>query len=151
MKHLREIVVLMADDDEDDRLLAQDALKESGWPHDLRFVADGVELMEYLNGRGQYSRPETAPSPDLILLDLNMPRKDGREVLQELKQDAKWKRTPVVVLTTSRADEDVIGSYDLGANSFVSKPVSYDELVDIMRNLGRYWSQTVRLPPGSSA
>lgn len=150
MKQLREIVVLMADDDEDDRLLAQDALRESGFKHDLRFVADGVELMEYLDGRGTYATPSAAPKPDLILLDLNMPRKDGREVLKEIKTDPRWKRTPVVILTTSRADEDVLGSYDLGANSFVSKPVSYDDLVDIMRNLGRYWSQTVRLPPEST-
>lgn len=150
VKSVREIVVLMADDDEDDRLLAQDALRESGSPHDLRFVSDGVELFEYLEERGAYADPQSAPRPDIILLDLNMPRLDGREALRVLKLDPRWRRTPVVVLTTSKAEEDVLRSYDLGANSYIPKPVTFEGLVEVMRNLARYWSDTVQLPPEGS-
>lgn len=142
----RPITILMADDDADDRLLARDALEESRLANDLRFVADGEELMDYLLRRGAYADPARSPRPGLILLDLNMPRKDGREALREIKAHAELRRIPVVVLTTSRADEDVGDCYDLGANSFISKPVTFHGLVETMRALGRYWVEIVALP-----
>lgn len=142
----RAITILMADDDADDRLLARDALDESRVANDLRFVEDGEELMDYLLRRGEYADPARSPRPGLILLDLNMPRKDGREALAEIKAHADLRRIPVVVLTTSRQDEDVARSYDLGANSFISKPVTFQGLVETMRALGRYWVEIVALP-----
>ena len=139
-------VILMAEDDSDDRLLVKDAMAECRWQGDLRFVADGEELLDYLTRRGKYSPPADAPRPGLILLDLNMPRKDGREALHEIKTDAELRRIPVVVLTTSKADNDIGGMYDLGANSFISKPIQFDALVSVMQVLGQYWFTTVELP-----
>jgi CheY-like chemotaxis protein len=139
-------VILMADDDADDRLLAQDALKECDLANDLHFVENGEELMDYLKHRGKYADPNNAPRPSLILLDLNMPRKDGREALREIKSDPELRRIPVVVLTTSKADTDVSRIYELGANSFIAKPVTFDSLVNVMKVLGRYWIETVELP-----
>ena len=141
----RPSVILMADDDADDRLLAQDALAESKIPSELHFVENGEELMDYLNRRGRYSAV-SAPRPGLILLDLNMPKKDGREALREIKSDEELRRIPVVVLTTSQADTDIGQIYDLGANSFITKPVSFDALVNVMRTVGHYWFETVELP-----
>jgi len=141
----RPIVILLADDDEEDRMLAADALEESRVVNDLRFVEDGEELLDYLYHRGQYT--ENSPTPGLILLDLNMPRKDGREALREIKADPDLRRIPVVVLTTSKAEEDIYRTYDLGANSFITKPVSFDGLVSVMRDIGRYWIEIVELPP----
>ena len=138
--------ILIADDDSDDRLLAEDALKECGVTADLRFVTDGVELMDYLQGKDKYNIPGGAPKPSLIILDLNMPRKDGREALKEIKADAALMRIPVVILTTSIADSDIAGAYGLGANSFISKPVAFDKLVAIMRAIEEYWFQVVMLP-----
>lgn len=142
------ITILIAEDDEDDRLLAEEALLESHVANDVRFVEDGEQLMDYLRARGEYAAPGVAPRPGLILLDLNMPRKDGREALEEIKSDPELRRIPVVVLTTSKADEDVLRTYDLGVNSFITKPVSFDGLVDVMRLLGRYWFEIVELPGG---
>lgn len=143
------ITILMADDDEDDRLLTADALKRSRLINDLRFVVDGEDLMHYLRGQGRYtSGGVPAPRPGLILLDLNMPKKDGREALAEIKGDPDLRRIPVVVLTTSRADEDVARTYDLGVNSFVSKPVTFDELASAMQRLACYWFDLVELPQG---
>src|SRR5688572_21641475 len=144
----RPAVILMADDDADDRLLAQDALAESKIPSELRFVENGEELMDYLRRRGKFSAP-SAPRPDVILLDLNMPKKDGRDALREIKASRELRRIPVVILTTSQADVDVGQSYDLGANSFITKPVSFDALVNVMRTLGQYWFQIVELPNSS--
>ena len=141
----RPIVILLADDDEEDRMLAADALEESRVVNDLRFVEDGEELLDYLYHRGRYT--ENSPTPGLILLDLNMPRKDGREALREIKADPDLRRIPVVVLTTSKAEEDIYRTYDLGANSFITKPVSFDGLVSVMRDIGRYWIEIVELPP----
>jgi CheY-like chemotaxis protein len=141
------VLILMADDDADDRLLAADALAEARLNNELRFVEDGEELMDYLNRRGRWSAPGAAPRPGLILLDLNMPRKDGREALREIKAHPELRRIPVVVLTTSRAEEDVLRSYDLGASSFISKPVTFDGLVSAMKALGRYYIEIVELPP----
>src|SRR5688572_872867 len=142
----RPITILLADDDADDRVLAQDALKESRLANDLRFVENGEELMDYLLRRGLYENPETSPTPGLILLDLNMPRKDGREALREIKSDPNLRSIPVVVLTTSKAEEDIYRSYDLGVNSFITKPVTFDGLVNVMRALGKYWFEIVELP-----
>ena len=142
----RAPVILMADDDADDRLLAQDALQECGISPDLRFVENGEQLLDYLLRRGDYSQPEQAPRPALILLDLNMPRKDGREALAEIKNDAQLKRIPVVMFTTSRADIDIDRIYDMGANSFISKPVTFEALVKVMKSLGDYWFGIVELP-----
>lgn len=141
------VLILMADDDADDRLLASDALAEARLNNELRFVEDGEELMDYLNRRGRWSAPGAAPRPGLILLDLNMPRKDGREALREIKAHPELRRIPVVVLTTSRAEEDVLRSYDLGASSFISKPVTFDGLVSAMKAMGRYYIEIVELPP----
>ena len=141
-------VIVMAEDDMDDRLLIKDALAESNWPADLRFVDNGEEMMEYLTRNGKYSDPSASPRPTLILLDLNMPRKDGREVLREVKSRSDLKQIPVVVLTTSKADTDIQRIYELGANSFISKPVEFESLVRVMRLLSQYWLQTVELPNG---
>jgi len=140
------IVILMADDDADDRMLAKDALEESRVLNELRFVEDGEELMDYLTRKGKYSDPATSPRPGLVLLDLNMPKKDGREALKEIKSDPNLRRIPVVIMTTSKAAEDDFRSYDLGASAFITKPVTFDRLVDLMRTLGEYWVEFVELP-----
>jgi CheY-like chemotaxis protein len=139
-------VVLMAEDDSDDRLLVKDAMAECRWEGDLRFVENGEELLDYLMRRGKYRQPGNAPRPGLILLDLNMPRRDGREALREIKADGELRRIPVVVFTTSKADTDIDRMYELGANSFISKPIHFDALVRVMRILGQYWFNTVELP-----
>jgi CheY-like chemotaxis protein len=136
----------MADDDEDDRIMLRDALREARLAEDLRFVEDGEELMDYLRHRGKYSDLTKAPRPDLILLDLNMPRKDGREALKEIKSDQGLRKIPIVVLTTSKSEEDILRAYDLGVNSFITKPVLFASLVDIMKAIGRYWFDMVKLP-----
>jgi len=140
------VTILMADDDEQDCILAQKALKQCHLVNDLHFVRDGVELMDYLNRRGPYAERGKAPRPGLILLDLNMPRKDGRAALEEIKNDSNLQRIPVVVLTTSEAEEDILRTYDLGASSYITKPVTFQGLVDIMENLKDYWFKIVRLP-----
>jgi CheY-like chemotaxis protein len=142
----KPIVILMADDDPDDRLLTKDALTESRVVNDLRFVEDGEELVDYLYHRGKFADPNDSPRPGIILLDLNMPRKDGREVLQEIKSDPDLRRIPIVVMTTSKAHEDILRSYDLGANSYITKPVTFERLVELMKTLGQYWIEFVELP-----
>src|SRR5947207_2373816 len=142
----RPITILLADDDEEDRMLTADALAESRVVNDLRFVEDGEELLDYLYGRGKFSGPHAAPAPGLILLELNMPRKDGREALREIKADPELRRIPVIVLTTSKAEEDIYRTYDLGANSFISKPVQFAALVEVMKQIKRYWIEIVELP-----
>ena len=144
------ITILMADDDGDDRMLAEDAMRESRLGNVFRCVEDGQELMDYLTRSGKYAHAE-APRPGLILLDLNMPKKDGRQALREIKSNPDLRRIPVVILTTSKTDEDVLRSYDLGANSFITKPVTFDRLVEIVRALGTYWFQIVELPGGTGA
>jgi CheY-like chemotaxis protein len=140
------IVILMADDDADDRMLTKDALQESRVLNELRFVEDGEELMDYLHRKGKYADPDSSPKPGLILLDLNMPKKDGREALKEIKSDPNLRRIPVVIMTTSKAEEDVFRSYDFGASSFITKPVTFDRLVDLMKAIGEYWVEFVELP-----
>lgn len=141
------VPILIADDDEEDRMLARDALEESRLANRLCFVEDGVELLDFLYQRGAYAEPDAAPRPGLILLDINMPRMNGFEALREIKQDPDLRTIPVVILTTSRADEDIVRGYDLGVNSFISKPVTFEGLVDVMRALGRYWFEIVDLAP----
>ena len=141
--------ILCAEDDPDDRLLIAEAFAESGLLQALHFVEDGEELLEYLRGESPRSGQPPSPRPSLILLDLNMPRKDGREALRELKSDPALRPIPVVVLTTSMAEEDIRLSYDLYANSFVVKPARFDSLVQLFRSLGQYWFSTAQLPfPG---
>lgn len=142
---IKAIVILMADDDPEDVMLARDALAESRLANTLNVVSDGEELLDYLYHRGKYN-DSNAPRPGLILLDLNMPRLDGREALSRIKGDAALRRIPVVVLTTSKAEEDVFRSYDLGANSYITKPVTFDSLVNVVRSLAEYWFGIVLLP-----
>jgi CheY-like chemotaxis protein len=142
----KPIVILLADDDEEDRMLACDALAESRLSNEISCVTDGEDLMDYLHRRGKYAPPAEAPRPGLILLDLNMPKKDGREALREIKSDPDLRQISVVVLTTSKAEEDIYSSYDSGASSFISKPVTFEGLVDVMKGLGRYWFEIVDLP-----
>ena len=138
--------ILMAEDDLEDRLLTKKALQKSRLRNALHFVGDGEELLDYLWHRGKYSGPETSPRPGIILLDLNMPKKDGRQALEELKADPELRRIPVIVLTTSSAEEDILKSYDLGANSYIQKPVTFDSLIEVMRTVTSYWLQIVQLP-----
>lgn len=145
-KGKKYITILMADDDEDDRMMAHDAFEINRLENEIRFVEDGEELMEYLRNEGKYSDPENAPRPGLILLDLNMPRMDGREALKIIKSDADLQSIPIVVLTTSNAEEDIIRSYHLGVNSFITKPVTFEGLVDVIKQMGLYWFQIVDLP-----
>ncbi len=142
----KTLVILMADDDADDRLLAQDAMHESRVLNELYFVEDGVQLLRYLRGDGEFAERATYPMPGLILLDLNMPKMDGREALAEIKADPGLRRIPVVILTTSKAEEDMVKGYDLGAASYITKPVTFDALVELMRTLGKYWVEFVELP-----
>ena len=141
------ITILLADDDPDDRQLTRDAFAENRLVNMLHTVEDGEELMEYLRRQGRYADQKNAPLPGLILLDLNMPRKDGREALKEIKADPELRRIPIVVLTTSKAEEDILLTYDLGVNSYVTKPVTFKSLVELIKVLGRYWFEVVELPP----
>jgi CheY-like chemotaxis protein len=141
------ISILLADDDPDDRKLTQDAFAENRLANILHCVEDGEELMDYLHRRGKYSDLRGEALPGLILLDLNMPRKDGREALKEIKADPELRRIPIVVLTTSKAEEDIVRTYDLGVNSYVAKPVTFKSLVELIKVLGRYWFEVVELPP----
>lgn len=140
------IIILIADDDEDDRRSIKKAWEKSRLVNDLRFVEDGEEFMDYMYHRGKYSDPASSPPPGLILLDLNMPKKDGQEALREIKTDPELRQIPIVILTTSQADEDILRSYDLGANSYITKPVTFGALVDVLQILGQYWIEIVDLP-----
>jgi len=146
-KRTRLRVVLLAEDDEDDVLLIRDAFAESGISIELHSVLDGEELLEYLFRRSKYEDSHLSPEPSLILLDLNMPRKDGREVLAEIKAHPVLRQIPVVVLTTSRESLDIQQCYKMGASSYVAKPNSFNDLVDVLKTVGKYWLETVELPP----
>ena len=139
--------ILMADDDLDDYLLVRDALSEVGRRLDLRVVRDGEQLCDYLFRRGEYANGQISPRPDLILLDMRMPKKDGRDVLREVKGDPKLRRIPIVALTTSTAVDDISFSYDMGVNSYVTKPTTYRELVRMVGLLVTYWFDIAELPP----
>jgi CheY-like chemotaxis protein len=140
------ITILMADDDADDRLMAQEAFEEARLANELHFVEDGEALMDYLYRRGSYATRSAAQDPGLILLDLNMPKKDGREALKEIKEDPALRHIPIVVLTTSKAEEDILRTYDLGVSSFITKPVTFAGLVELVQALTRYWFEIVTLP-----
>jgi CheY-like chemotaxis protein len=141
------ITILIAEDDPNDRLLTQEALAESNTVAELDFVADGHELLQFLHRQGTYATRAGAPLPGIILLDLNMPRMDGRQALQKLKSDPVLKRIPVVIMTNSRDDDDISYTYQLGASSYVLKPRGFDDLVTLMEELCRYWFRIVELPP----
>jgi CheY-like chemotaxis protein len=143
----KRTVVIIAEDDPDDRLLIKDAIQEATTQGvEIRFVQDGAEMLDYLYHRGKYTAEKDSPQPELVLLDLNMPRKSGLEVLEEIKQDPALRTIPVVLLTTSRAPEHIARSYELGGSGFVTKPNTFSELVDLMRAIERYWFRTVELP-----
>jgi len=142
----KRINILIADDDPDDRLMTKEALEESYLLNHFQFVEDGVELMAYLRHHGKYADEAAYPTPGLILLDLNMPKKDGREALKEIKSDPTLRRIPVIILTTSKAEEDILRSYDLGVNCFITKPVTFAELLEVTRSIGQYWFEIVELP-----
>jgi two-component system response regulator len=143
---VKPVTILMADDDPDDRQLTKEAFAESHLANDLRFVEDGEELLEYLHRRGKFADPAVSPRPSIILLDLNMPRKDGREALEEIKADPQFRGIRVIVMTTSKAEEDIIRSYDLSAASYITKPVTFDALLDVVKTIGKYWLEIVELP-----
>ena len=146
MESEESVVILLAEDDPDDRLLTMRALKKNRLANPIQVVEDGEQLIDYLYRRGSYAEPGAAPRPGLILLDLNMPRMDGREALQEIKADPDLRRIPVVVLTTSQAEVDILQSYDLGVNAFVTKPVTFEGLATAIKVLGDFWFEIVRLP-----
>ena len=143
---INPITILVAEDDEDDRFFIQEALAEARLANDFRFVKDGQELLDYLQHRGSYTNEAEAPYPGLILLDLNMPRKDGHEAIREIKADPNLRRIPIVVMTTSNSDEDIANTYDLGISGYITKPVTLDELVMVIKALTNYWFQIVKLP-----
>ncbi len=147
----RLIKILVADDDPDDRMMIEDAFTENRIANEISFVEDGEQLMAYLRREDPFAGLKDEPYPGIILLDLNMPKKDGREALRELKADPELCRIPVVVLTTSQAEEDVVRTYGLGVSSFITKPVSFEGLVDAVRVICQYWIQIVALPPECSA
>jgi CheY-like chemotaxis protein len=139
------MLILIADDDADDRMFLEQALRQNGYTHEIRSVENGEELLDYLNHRGAYTAA-TAPRPTLLILDLNMPRMNGFQALAAIKESPSMRRLPVVVMSTSSADEDVVRSYNLGVNSFVIKPFNYNRLVEVIAALKAYWLETVRLP-----
>jgi len=140
------MTILVAEDDPDDRALARDAFQEANVPNRLDFVEDGEELLAYLRNEGRYADARAFPAPGLILLDLNMPRLGGREALAEIKSDPALRHIPVVVMTTSKATDDVVASYQSGTNSYITKPASFQSLLEVVRALRRYWMEVVDLP-----
>lgn len=139
------MTILIADDDADDRMFLEQAMRENGYDKGIQFVEDGEELMDYLHRQGRYNELN-APWPNMLILDLNMPRKNGFQALSEIKDDPKLRRLPVIVMTTSSADEDILKTYNLGVNSFVTKPFNYNRLVEMVGSLKTYWIDTVKLP-----
>lgn len=146
MKLSKSLEILIADDDAEDRMLIADALKESRLTNGVQNVENGEELLQYLKNKGKFSDKKKYPLPGIILLDLNMPKKDGREALKEIRADKILKNIPIVILTTSKAEEDILKTYDLGANSFITKPVTFSAMVDVMKTLNKYWFEIVELP-----
>jgi CheY-like chemotaxis protein len=142
----KSIIILVADDDAEDRMLVKEALEENRLKNSIHFVENGEELVDYLHNKGKFSDKDQYPTPGLILLDLNMPKKDGREALKEIKADPHLRLIPVVVLTTSKAEEDILKTYNLGVSSFITKPVTFAGLVGIMKTLSTYWFEIVELP-----
>lgn len=147
IRNSQPIRILVAEDDADDRMMIKDAFDESRLGNPVDFVEDGVQLMSYLTREGDYAHLKDSAFPGFILLDLNMPRKDGRTALREIKASPVLQRIPIVILTTSKAEEDIVRTYNLGVNSFICKPVTFDSLVEIVKTVGRYWIEIVALPP----
>jgi CheY-like chemotaxis protein len=146
MKADKNPLILIADDDEDDRMFTKEAFDENFKEKEIRFVTDGIDLLDYLRRLNKYSDPNSSPRPSIILLDLNMPKMDGREALREIKSDPKLRMIPVVILTTSKAEQDVLKTYDMGVNCFITKPVSFTAFVEVTRTIGHYWFDIVKLP-----
>ena len=145
------ITILIADDDADDRMLIEEAFEENRLSNKIDFVEDGEQVLEYLRREGKFEHLKGQPYPGLILLDLNMPRMDGRTALAKIKEDPKLCRIPVVVLTTSKAEEDILRTYGLGVASFITKPVTFERLVEVVRAIGAYWIEIVALPTECSS
>jgi len=139
----RSVEILLVEDNPGDVRLTQEALKDNKVHNNLHIVGDGVEALAFLRREGQYAG---SPRPDLILLDLNLPRKDGREVLAEIKTDLQLRRIPVVVLTTSKAEEDILRAYDLSANCYITKPVDFEQFIHVVRSIEDFWLAMVKLP-----
>ncbi|MCH9694472.1 MAG: response regulator [Gammaproteobacteria bacterium] len=150
-KNGRPITIVVADDDPDDRMMIEEAFEENRLKNNLAFVEDGEQLIDYLRGEGAYTETDRRNPVGVILLDLNMPRMDGREALKIIKSDPQLQRIPVVVLTTSKAEEDILRTYDLGVSSFITKPVTFDALVEVVKVLGQYWFEIVALPSDFAA
>lgn len=150
MKNYNQLQILLADDDAEDRMLIIDALQESRLKNKIQQVENGEELMQYLQNKGKFSDKKQFPTPCIILLDLNMPKKDGREALKEIKADKKLRSIPIIVLTTSKAEEDILKTYNIGVNSYITKPVSFSAMVDVMKTLNKYWFEIVELPQDQS-
>jgi CheY-like chemotaxis protein len=148
IREKRTVDILIAEDDPDERELIEEAFRESRLSNPLNFVKDGIELMDYLYRRGRFAAMGGKPLPGLILLDLKMPRKDGIEALREIKSDSRLRSVPTVVFTTSKAEEDIIRSYNLGVNSFITKPLGFGQLVEMVRAFSQYWLEIVELPYG---
>ena len=146
MKDHKIPIILIAEDDEDDRMFTKEAFDESLINHEIRFVDDGIQLLDYLKRRNKYANSATSPRPSIILLDLNMPKMDGREALREIKSDPKLRTIPVIILTTSKSEQDILKTYDLGVNCFITKPVSFTAFLEVTRILGHYWFDIVKLP-----
>ncbi len=142
-----KVSILIADDDPDDRMLLEDAFRENGFTNELHFVEDGEQLLAFLRREGKWAEHAGEPYPGLVLLDLNMPKMDGREALKHMKADERFQTIPVVVLTTSKAEEDILRTYVTGVNSFMTKPVTFEGLMEVVRILANYWIQSVQLPP----
>jgi len=145
MNNKKSISILMADDDEDDRFLLKKGFDAAKLNNPLKFVVDGQDLLDYLKHEGNYTHLTDADLPGIILLDLNMPKKDGREALKEIKADPKLRRIPIVILTTSKAEEDIVRTYDLGAASYIAKPVTFPALMETVQAIGKYWFDIVEL------
>jgi CheY-like chemotaxis protein len=146
LQNTKPVIILIADDDPDDRAMIKEAFEENLLLNELYFVEDGEELMNYLNRSGKYSDVSAYPLPGLILLDLNMPKKDGREALEEIKNNSTLSHIPIIILTTSKTEEDIIKSYNLGVNCFITKPIKFVDLVQVTKTLGRFWLEIVTLP-----
>ena len=142
----RRAVILLVEDDPGDQELTRRALQNDVLKNELHIVNDGEEALDYMLRRGEYADPESSPRPDLVLLDLNMPKLGGREVLEELKQHEELAVIPIVVLTTSQQESDIIRSYGLGCSSYIQKPVDMDQFIDVVRKLRNYWFEVVTLP-----
>lgn len=151
MDSMKPVIIAIAEDDPDDRMMIQDALRDCHIPNPVDFLEDGEALMRYLRREHEYAALKGTELPGLILLDLNMPRKDGREALAEIKSDPELRHLPVIVMTTSRSPDDVAVTYDIGANSYVAKPILYEELLEVLQTLGRYWLEVVDLPSSNGS